>query len=84
MDKNLVAKELVKLAKTLMAGGWGRFSEDLADSIQGQVVKQRGKKGMEIMKIIKHDVGLVAMMEEERMSDRDLMEIIKESMFMFG
>jgi hypothetical protein len=83
MNRKLIAKELVKVAKALTAGGWGRFGPDLSDVIEGQVAKNKGKKGYEILKIIKRDKSIVKMMEEEKMKDDELEEMVKEIMY-FG
>lgn len=61
---------------TRAAGGYGRFSEELCDIIEGQVLVNKNKSSPEIAFIIKTDEGLLRMMQDEQMSDTELLEVI--------
>ena len=58
------------------ASGHGRFSKDLSDVLEAQVLINKKKTPQEIAIIIKSDAGLVNMMREEEMDDEELMELI--------
>ena len=78
MDKKLVAKELTRVARILLSGGFGRFSPDLSDSLEAIVMKNKSKSADEIAKIIKKDHGIRNDMKDEGMTDGDLLDIIKD------
>jgi len=63
-----------------IAGGVGRFSEDLSDVLEAQVRMNNDKSIREILNIIKADSGIVDMMQEEDMSDVELIDIIDETL----
>lgn len=73
-----------RIAKRVVGGGWGRFSEELADSLSGIVLKNKRKNPREIIRIIRRDEPLVKLMNEEGMEDEDLLEYIDETISMFG
>ena len=58
------------------ASGYDRFSKDLSDILEGQVLANRKKSPEEIANIIKGDNGLVNLMNEESMTYKDLMGLI--------
>ncbi len=60
-----------------MASGHGRFSKDLSDILEGQVLVNKSKTPQEIANIIKRDHGLVYLMREEAMTNVELMEVIE-------
>lgn len=67
------------------AGGWGRFSEELSDCIEGKCLVgiQTNKKENEIFNEIKQDSGLSQMMAEEEMTDNELRQCIAENTRMY-
>jgi hypothetical protein len=67
----------------LTAGGWGRFSEDLADVLEAQVRIHKSKNEDEIFRIIKSDKGIVQMMKEEGMRDKDLHNFLNDEYVQF-
>lgn len=83
MNEVMIARELLSIAKRMTGGGWDRFSEDLVDVIEGQVVSHKGRTSDEIFRIIKGDSGIVSMMSEEGMTDRELKKCISDSMAMY-
>jgi hypothetical protein len=83
MDKQMVAREILKAARDLAGGGWGRFSGDLADVLQAQVYGKKGKSSRELFRVIKSRPEIVKMMKEEGMTDRDLMEFLEDNFTQF-
>lgn len=83
MNKVAVAKELLAVAR-LVAGGWDRFSEDLSDILEAQIMMNKRKSEMAIFNIIKakvrSDKPLADMMKEEGMTDRDLLRMIRSNL----
>jgi len=65
------------------AGGYGRFSEELSDIIEGQALYHREKTPQEIVNLIKGDKGLRYLMREEAMTDTELIEIIEAAREIF-
>jgi len=67
------------------ANGWGRFSGDLCDCIEGQVLLALRSNGNEetVFNAVKQDSGLAAMMLEEQMTDEELRECITENMALY-
>ena len=65
------------------AGGYGRFSGDLSDILEAQVLihGREGKNAQEIFKIIKDmiakNAGLMGMVKEEKMTNKELLDLIK-------
>jgi hypothetical protein len=59
------------------------LSEDLTDSLEGQVLRNKNQSEDEIAKIIKSDSGLSRMMRKEGMKDDDLIDFIKEAKRMY-
>jgi len=78
MDKKLVAKELTRVARILLSGGFGRFSPDLSDVLEAIIVKNKSKSEDEIVKIVKKDYGIRSDMKDEGMTDDNLRDIIKD------
>ena len=77
-DKKAVAAELVKMAKSLVGGGWGRFSEDLSDVLEAQNHIHKNKDPREIFRIIKSNRGIAEMMRAEGMTDKDLRDFLND------
>ena len=63
-----------------IAGGIGRFSEDLSDVLEAQVHINKDKSIREILDIIKSDSGIVDMMRDEEMSDIELIDVIDDTL----
>jgi hypothetical protein len=80
---SLFGSEEQKVAKSRVGGGWGRFSEDLADVLQAQLMINKRRSDREIFQIIKRDRGIVKMMREEGMTDGDLLEFINDTYSQF-
>jgi hypothetical protein len=83
MDRQLVANEILRAARDLAGGGWGRFSGDLADVLQAQVYGKKGKSSRDLFRAIKSKPEIVSMMREEGMTDRDLMEFLEDNFTQF-
>jgi len=66
-----------------LAGGWGRFSKDLDDVLSAQVMINKKLDNQQIFNIIKSNTGIAKMMEEEEMSDEDLVDYINDSYVQF-
>jgi len=66
-------------SSVLIAGGWGRFSEELTDLIEAQVNMNKDKQTSMIMKIIKENHSILDMMQDEGMTDRELTKFIEET-----
>jgi len=84
VSMNKIAGELVRIARELNAGGWGRFSKDLSDILEAQIMINKRKSESEIFNIIKgqlrNDRPLMEMMREEHMTDSDLREMIRSNL----
>ena len=67
-----------------LAGGWGRFSEDLCDVLQAQVMigKKQEKNREEILLIIKNNPSIMRMVDTEEMTDDEIREYIIEQLIM--
>lgn len=66
-----------------MAGGWGRFSDDLAGVLEAQVLMNKNKSSRDILRIIKSNSGIVKMMRDEGMTDRDLRDFLEDTYTQF-
>lgn len=71
-------------ADVKIASGHGRFSKDLSDILEGQVLANKGKNPQEIANIIKSDHGLINLIREEAMTDEELMEVIEGTLQLYS
>jgi len=80
----------IKLSKSQWEGigkkaGWmkksdvGGLSGDLNDILEGIVVSNRGKTPEEIITLIKSDKTLTPLLQEENVTDQDLLIIVREN-----
>lgn len=76
----IVAKK-TRPSRMKVAGGWGRFSEDLCDQLEAQVMMgfRNNKSEQEIFQTIKSIPNIVQDMQIEDMSDEDLTDCIREN-----
>jgi len=78
-------EEIGKVAGwTKTASGHGRFSKDLSDILEGQVLINKSHSPEEIANIIKTNHGLNYLMKEEAMTDTELIEIIEGTLQLYS
>ena len=67
------------------ANGWGRLSGDLTDVIEAQAIMglRKNLSAEQIVSIIKADVNLQPFLQEEQVTDEELLECVKEEMEMY-
>lgn len=68
------------------AGGYGRFSEDLADTLEAQVMMgvRDGLKSLQIFQLIKNNSDISQFIQSEGMTDSELQEFIDDHMRMLS
>lgn len=84
MNKKMIASELVKIAKGLMAGSQGKFSGDASDVFEAIVLRNKGKSESAIIALVKKDEFLMSEIEEMNITDKELKEYIKDTLLIFG
>lgn len=78
MNKQAVAKELVKVAKVLVGGGWGPLSEDTSD-VLGPIIRQNKKlNNAELLALLKKDHHFMKMVKDDGADENDLKDILEE------
>jgi len=82
MAKERIAKELVKLAKELTAGGIGAFSGDAADVMEAIVMQNKRKSMSALIRLVKADDFIAEEIEEMNISDREIKKAIESALMM--